>query len=46
LGVADCVWPTVLQPTERQRVADEIEVALVFARAEFVKVDILGYVAS
>jgi hypothetical protein len=37
-SVRDGVWPGVPQPTERQRIGDEINAALVFARADFVNV--------
>jgi hypothetical protein len=41
-GVADCirdgVWLAVPHPTERERVGNQIDAAMVFARADFVKV--------
>jgi hypothetical protein len=36
-GVANCVWRAVPQPTER-RIGNQIDAALVFARADFVNV--------
>src|SRR5262249_24161259 len=36
--VADSVWLTVPQPTERQHVGNQINAATIFARAEFVDV--------
>ena len=42
LGVADCildcVWLAVPQATERQRIGNQIEAAMIFAGADFVKV--------
>ena len=41
-GVADRVssrvWSTIPQPTEPQRIGNEIDIAMIFARADFVKV--------
>jgi len=36
--VADCVWLAVPQPTEWQRIGDQIDAAPIFARADFVNV--------
>jgi hypothetical protein len=42
LGITDCVrdgvWPGIPQPTEWQRIEDEIDTAIVFTRADFVSV--------
>ena len=43
LGIADCVTDctrlVVPQPTEWQRIGNQIDAAMIFARADFVKVD-------
>ena len=36
--VADCVWRAVPQPTEWQRIGNQIDAAMIFARSHFVKV--------
>ena len=36
LCVANCVWLAVPQPTEWQRIGNQIDVAIIFARADFV----------
>jgi hypothetical protein len=42
LGVSDCVrnciWLPVPQPTEWQRIGNQIDAAFIFARADFVNV--------
>jgi hypothetical protein len=51
--VADCVWLAVPQPTEWQRIGDEIKAAFIFAGSDFVShwsggmvVSLLGRVAQ
>ena len=34
--VADCVWLAVPQPTEWQRIGNQIDAAMIFARSDFV----------
>ena len=36
--IRDCVWLTIPQATEWQRIGDEIKAAVVFTRADFVNV--------
>jgi hypothetical protein len=36
--VADCVWISVTQPTEWQRIGNQIDAAMIFAGAHFVSV--------
>jgi hypothetical protein len=36
--IADCVWLAVPQPTEWQRIGNQIDAAMIFARAYFVNV--------
>jgi len=36
--IADCVWLAIPQPTEWQRVGNQISAAVIFARADFVNV--------
>jgi hypothetical protein len=36
--VADCIRPVIPQPTEGQHIGNQINAALIFARADFVKV--------
>ena len=36
--VSSRVWSTIPQPTERQRIGNEIDATMIFARADFVKV--------
>jgi hypothetical protein len=38
LGLADCVWFAIPQPTEWQRIGNQIDGAMIFARADFVNV--------
>jgi len=35
--VADCVWLAIPQGTEWQRIGNQIDAAMIFARADFVK---------
>jgi hypothetical protein len=46
-GVPDCICdgirPGVPQPTERQRIGNQIKAAFIFARADFVNVFWAGY---
>jgi hypothetical protein len=40
LRVSDCIIQRVIpQPTEWQRIADQIDAAMIFARSDFVNVD-------
>jgi hypothetical protein len=41
--VADCVWLAIPQPTEWQRIGDQIDAAMIFARADFVNVQQITY---
>ena len=36
--VAGCIWLAVPQPTEWQRIGNQIDAALILARADFVSV--------
>jgi hypothetical protein len=36
--IADCIWLSVPQTTERQRIGNQIDAAMIFARADFVNV--------
>jgi len=36
-SAADCVWLTVPQATERQRIGNQIDAAMIFARSDFRK---------
>jgi hypothetical protein len=42
--VADCVWFVVPQPTERQRIGNQINAAMIFAWADFVSVLFLCHI--
>src|SRR5437870_7865893 len=36
--VADCVWLAVPKPTERQRIGNQTDAAMIFTRSDFVNV--------
>jgi len=36
--IVDCVWLAVPQPTEWQRIGDQIDAVMIFAGPQFVKV--------
>jgi len=38
LGVVDCVWLAVPQPTEWQHLRNQIDAAMIFAEADFINV--------
>ena len=38
----DCVWFAVPQPTEWQRIGNQIDAAMIFTRADFVKVILIS----
>jgi hypothetical protein len=44
LRIADCVRPVIPQPTEWQRIGNQIDAALVFARTDFVTCGALNIV--
>jgi hypothetical protein len=41
--VADCVWPGIPKPTEWRRIGNQVDAAMVFARADFVNVSFCAY---